>query len=60
MAGHADEDTYSNVDLVCALCDNGGEIARCVPILPCFLSTLNLNFASNICGYEKHSECSNP
>ncbi|CAL5005439.1 unnamed protein product [Urochloa decumbens] len=24
-----DEETYSNVDLVCALCDNGGEIASC-------------------------------
>ena len=36
MAGYADEDTYSNVDLVCALCDNGGEIARCMSPFPLF------------------------
>lgn len=30
MAGEVGQETYSNVDLVCALCDNGGEIARCM------------------------------
>ncbi|WVZ92293.1 hypothetical protein U9M48_038370 [Paspalum notatum var. saurae] len=29
MAEKADEDSYASVDLVCALCDNGGEIASC-------------------------------
>ncbi|PWZ57980.1 hypothetical protein Zm00014a_033455 [Zea mays] len=28
MAEHAYEDRYANVDLVCALCDNGGKIVR--------------------------------
>jgi hypothetical protein len=30
MAEHACEDKYASVDLFCALCDNGGEIVRCV------------------------------
>ncbi|KAL6644580.1 hypothetical protein ACP70R_016188 [Stipagrostis hirtigluma subsp. patula] len=29
MAENADDNSSSNVDLVCALCDNGGEIASC-------------------------------
>ncbi|KAK3123801.1 hypothetical protein QOZ80_8AG0636240 [Eleusine coracana subsp. coracana] len=29
MAENADGDNYANVDLVCSLCDNGGEIASC-------------------------------
>ena len=54
MAGYADEDTYSNVDLVCALCDNGGEIARCMSPFPLFLSTLSLNHAPKICASHLH------
>jgi hypothetical protein len=40
MAEHAYEDRYANVDLVCALCDNGGKIVRCVCTLPSFLSAV--------------------
>jgi hypothetical protein len=36
MAEHACEDRYANVDLVCALCDNGSKIVRCVFTLPSF------------------------
>jgi hypothetical protein len=28
MAENADEDSSTGIDLICALCDNGGEIAR--------------------------------
>jgi hypothetical protein len=36
MAEHACEDRYASVDLFCALCDNVGEIVRCVCTLPIF------------------------
>ncbi|CAM0912251.1 unnamed protein product [Alopecurus aequalis] len=29
MAENADEDSSTSIDLICALCDNGGEIASC-------------------------------
>jgi hypothetical protein len=39
MAENADEDSSSGIDLICALCDNGGEIARYMFI--CFLFYLH-------------------
>lgn len=40
MAENAGEDSSANIDLICALCDNGGEIARCVHLFT-LLSALN-------------------
>jgi hypothetical protein len=39
MAENADEDSSSGIDLICALCDNGGEIARYM--FTCFLFYLH-------------------
>ena len=42
MAGHTHEDRYANVDLVCALCDNGGEIIRWVCTFSSFFYLLSI------------------
>ena len=58
MAGRACEDRYTNADLVCALCDNGGEIVRCMCTFPSFLFCCPLCVSCHLPGYVKYSECS--
>lgn len=48
MAGRACEDRYANADLVCAICDNGGEIVRYVCLFQ-FLSAVHYAFPARKC-----------